>query len=147
MPECYKFGFYILKIVLSVNVNLDATDKYGRTALHVACERSLTEAASLILTSMDLLNVDKKDNFGWTPLHYCAANDSCDAAKLLLSKGAIVSTPTSDGFTAIQLAAITSSKSTYNQLLNSGADTYEVSPYKKQRSNQLSIIDAMMIQT
>ena len=59
---------------------------YGKSALHIAAEKDLLEAAKwLINKGADL---EAKDISGLTPLHMAATLNSLQVARLLIAKGA-----------------------------------------------------------
>ena len=78
-------------------------ERYDETALHIAAEKNLLEAAKwLINQGADL---EAKDIAGWTPLHYTAIYGSVDVARLLISRGAKVNAKNVYGWTALHWAA------------------------------------------
>merc|ERR1712038_1979521 len=68
--------------------DVNQRDEYNRTALHIAAEKDLLEAAKwLINKGADL---EAQDMDGETPLHYTAKGDSVDVTRLLINRGAKV---------------------------------------------------------
>ena len=75
-----------VKQLLNEGANIDKTDEFGYSSLHLASYKGLNEMARLLIDSD--INVDIKDKNGQTALHYVALNNQFDLAELLLEKGA-----------------------------------------------------------
>lgn len=67
-------------------IDLDATDNLGRTALHYCVEFGLCEEARFLLDHG--VNVNARDKGDFPPAYFAAKCRKYDAMKLLLSKGA-----------------------------------------------------------
>ena len=96
-------------------------ERFGETALHIAAEKDLLEAAKwLINKGADL---EAKDGFGYTPLHWAAEEDSVDVARLLISRGAKVNAKDSDGgWTPLHLTAERNFLKMAQLLIDNGAN-------------------------
>ncbi len=77
-------------------------DEAGRTALHFACDRGQTAAASLLIEKD--AQVDELDEDGLTPLHYAAACEHPEIVRILLSSGADMNIRDKDGNTPKMIA-------------------------------------------
>ncbi len=64
------------------NINLNATDKYNKTALHYAAEKGFSEITKLLLAKNANANI--KNNADTLPLHYTALNGHSNTTKLLI---------------------------------------------------------------
>ena len=95
-------------LLLDAQLNITGRDvnqrfEYNKTALHIAAEKDLLEAAKwLINKGADL---EAKDSWGATPLHFAASWDSVDVAHLLISRRAKVNAKRGDGQTPLHVAA------------------------------------------
>lgn len=69
------------------NVNINAQDEEGRTALHIAAESGDVKAIAALLKTAGI-NVDKRDKEGWTPLCFAVASQCCQAVLTLADAGA-----------------------------------------------------------
>ncbi len=58
-----------LRILLATNVDVNARDSKGDTALHVAASRGRSEAIELLLAHG--ANIEAQDDNNRTPLHLC----------------------------------------------------------------------------
>ena len=60
----------------------------GETALHIAAQKDLLEAAKWLIN--EGADLDAMDGWGQTPLHVAVWEDSVDVARLLIDSGAKV---------------------------------------------------------
>lgn len=77
-----------VKEILGTDVDLNARDEMGSTALWWAATKGPVKLVELLLEKG--ANVDAKDNYGETPLMKACINSKIDIAKLLIEKGADV---------------------------------------------------------
>ena len=95
-------------------------DDFGYTALHIAAERDLLEAAKwLINVGADL---EARDINNATALHVAAWKDSLRVATLLVEEGADVSLKNSNGRTPLHWSAYFDSIKVARLLLNKSCD-------------------------
>lgn len=80
-------GEPMVQLLLEHHADPCLSNRWGLTALHVACYEG-SAALTRLLLKQSTIKVDKTDNFGWTPLHYAAQTDSKAVAELLLAHGA-----------------------------------------------------------
>jgi ankyrin repeat protein len=81
----------IVKILLKHNANINAQDKYNKTALHLAVSydcASYNTVAIIQLLLEEGAKVDIADQFGATPLYEAAHDGSLEIVKMLLAYGA-----------------------------------------------------------
>ncbi len=79
----------LIKLLLSRNdINVNAKNNEGDTALHFATRGCFTEIMKLLLAKPDL-DVNAKDNEGRVALHYAAMLGQQDSVKLLLNNKGI----------------------------------------------------------
>ncbi|KAB0790883.1 hypothetical protein PPYR_14970 [Photinus pyralis] len=91
-----------VKKLVAAGCEINATNKYGQTSLHVA----------LLCSSIDVIHdliehgadVNMQDEECRTPLHYAVDNDNLEAVCMLLTYGADVSMLCKDNMTAFTLA-------------------------------------------
>jgi len=99
-------------------VLINETDKYGRTALHLAAISANEEVASTLVSKGAFANAQDED--GETPLHL---SESATIAEFLLRKGgASPNVPNIDGITALHLAVQRRDLDLVRTLLRYGAD-------------------------
>lgn len=67
-------------------IDFNATDNVGRTALHYCAEFDMCDVASLLLDHG--VDVNARDNGGYTPAYFAAKHRKYFATKLLLERGA-----------------------------------------------------------
>ncbi|HSS39791.1 MAG TPA: ankyrin repeat domain-containing protein [Polyangia bacterium] len=94
----------LLGLLLESKANVNARDTRGATALHVAAEEVLPEAATLLIGRG--ADVDLQDEEGNTPLGRAvfSARGRYDVVRLLLKTGASPDVPNKAGETPRQLA-------------------------------------------
>lgn len=71
------------------DLNVNATDEYGQTALYIACKKNQANAAKVLLNQPNI-NVNQATILGNSPLLIAAWNDNNELAKLLLEHNADV---------------------------------------------------------
>lgn len=86
--------------LIEAKVALDATNRWGKTALHRACESNQAACASHLIRAG--ANLDASDNDGLTPLICAARNGSWESMQLLLEGGAAVNQSAHQGGTALR---------------------------------------------
>jgi ankyrin repeat protein len=67
----------LLQLLMGKDVNIAATDNYGRTALDHAASRGHAEAVKLLLDAN--ADVNAQDEDGWTALHRAARSGNAEA--------------------------------------------------------------------
>lgn len=94
-----KWDHETIRIVLATNINVDLSDKIGRTALHWCAVTGKPDLASALLsnTGRQRANVKAVTERGRTALHLAAEQDHVDIVNLLLASGADKEA-TSDGY-------------------------------------------------
>jgi len=83
--------------------SMNATDKTGNTALHLAALLGHTNIAQFLLSASPSLLSSSNTN-GETPLHLAAAENNVEVVKWLIAQGAALKALTKDGLTPYQVA-------------------------------------------
>ena len=103
-------GTLLKHLILKHAHDLDASDVYGQTALHIAAFASNFESTQMLIEHT--ANINARDNRGCTPLHYAVVNGKPDSkldlfpcVQLLLERGADANTQNNRGTTPLHLAA------------------------------------------
>ena len=123
-------GFTAIAENLGVDVN--QTNTYGETPLHVAAKFGKFDVAQLLLDRG--ADVNKARNYGVTPLYIAAERGQLAVAQLLLDRGADVNKAVMHGRTPLYIAAYNGQLAVAQLLLDRGADvnqaetTYGVTP-------------------
>ncbi|KAF5974783.1 ankyrin unc44 [Fusarium coicis] len=104
------------------NIEVNAKDKGGLTALHHACLSQQPDIVEVLIeiTAIDLNAVDKDMQ---TPLHLAAQLDDERTLKLLAGKISEVDHQDNNGQTALHIAALCGLENHTRVLLDKGADT------------------------
>ncbi len=88
--------------LLSKGADINARNRYGKTALETALAGSSSEVVALILDKAD---VKKADENGNTPLFTAVTRGNVEYVRLLIDKGADVNAQNAGGDTVLHLAA------------------------------------------
>ena len=115
-------------LILKRPGDLDASDKYGITALHIAAHAANCKIAQMLIERTAAIN--GKDDKGRTPLHYAMhdgmtgwyegeqeLHDVFCCVRLLLDHGASADAQNNDGSTPLHVAAFRMSKETVQSLI------------------------------
>lgn len=107
---CWPSKEMVQCLVLDCGVNVNATDKLGRTALHLACTSSKDDSVVLVQCLVETCRADiyAKDKDGQTALHHAIVSiHSIEKSRILVLSGGGVLGMTMDnvGRTALHLAA------------------------------------------
>lgn len=110
---------------------VDARDKDGWTALHMAANANQNQMIALLLAKGAEVNVKtleksgwrhSKKEFGWTALHMAANAGNNQMAELLLANEAKANVKTNVGHTPLHMACIDGHKSMVELLITKGAE-------------------------
>ena len=93
-----------VELLLQYNADINAKGRYGLTALLMAIQQGKQGIVELLLQNNADVNA-KSDYDGSTPLIMAARYGQLEIVELLLQKNADVNAKTSDGSTALALAA------------------------------------------
>ena len=107
-------------------INLDALNKRGESALHIACSRG---AKNIVISLLDHgARTDLVDVYGDTALHNAAIKNNLEIVNLLLScpqnKKAIINTQNLRGQSSLHVACLKGSGEVVKILLDHGADMH-----------------------
>ena len=106
--------------LLEKGADMNAIDKYGRTALIMAIQNGHTEIVTRLLEKG--ANVNAKNSYGVTALHIASREGHTDIVAMLLEKGADVNAKSDGGYTALISASESGHTETVAMLLEKGAD-------------------------
>ena len=92
----------VKKLINKKNVDINAVDKEGRTALHLAVAFSRMDVVELLVEKGAIK--EKRNYLGWTPLHVAVAFEEVDIARFLLEKGVNTEKRNNIGWTPLHAA-------------------------------------------
>ena len=104
----------------SEDVDINAKDKDGNTALHIAVAQGNKKEVEVLLSKG--ADVNAKDKLGNMPLHRALARRSREIIELLLSRGAHVNAKDQNNNTALHRAVVAANRDLVEVLLSYGAD-------------------------
>jgi len=111
----------IVTLLLTHKANVNALDKYGRSALHKAAYEGCTEVVQLLLQTPGI-NVELEEIcYGQTALHIACARNHVDIACLLLRSNSNINAVDWDGWTPLHLACFKGNKAVVTALLSHDA--------------------------
>lgn len=117
-----KGNLAVVQSLLKQNVDVNAAQGDGNTALHWAAYRDDLEMARLLIQAGANVKVRTRLG-GMTPLHLAATNGSAAIIDLLLKAGADPNVANGNGTTALMLAAASGKVDAIKFLLDGGADS------------------------
>jgi len=83
-----EIAIYIIEFLLLHNANINITNKYGETPLHLCCKFSFTKITEFLIYKN--CNIDVKDKFGKTPLMYACEYGQIEQVITLIENNADV---------------------------------------------------------
>ncbi|HSW76337.1 MAG TPA: ankyrin repeat domain-containing protein [Candidatus Saccharimonadales bacterium] len=102
---CAYGNIEIVRKLLRFDININASDKYGRTSLFAAVERGHIEIVKLLLANSKV-DVNKATHFGMTPLFIAAQEGKADIVELFLGDPRTeINKANIDGVTPLFMAA------------------------------------------
>jgi ankyrin repeat protein len=108
--------------LIDSGADLTVRNAQGKTALHLAAERSQQGKDRLVAKLLAKgADINTRDNAGRTPLFVAAEESDMGVATLLIQKGASVNVPRDDGRTPLMLAAQTDNLPMIRLLVDKGA--------------------------
>ncbi len=111
----------LIKLLIEKGADVNATDKYGRTALHFAARAGKCENIGVLVTSGAQLERTEIKNY-YTPLMEAAWAGKSQAAGCLAQVGSGIDSQDGFGFTALMHAVWSRDAATVKILLEAGAD-------------------------
>ena len=115
-----RSNIYEVEKLLKQGADVNAKDKYGRAALHLAAFWGFADIVKLLLDKG--AEVNATDNTGRTALHWAAFWGFADIVEALVIAGANLNAKDFAGRTALQLAAFDGSADIVQALVIAGAD-------------------------
>ncbi|KAL4871989.1 ankyrin repeat-containing domain protein [Aspergillus spectabilis] len=111
----------IVDLLIRKNARLDAVDKSGSTALHLAASRGHCGVMELLLNS-EAMNIEAQDSRGRTALWIAAERGEIEATHVLLLFKAKVNARADEQMTALHAVAKQGDEAIVKLLVNGGAD-------------------------
>lgn len=142
---CKKQNLSIVKLLVENGADVNATNKYGTTALYYAIDNNSAsmEIVELLLKNNANPNVD-------TILHIACRNQNLKIIKLLVENGADVNFIDNNGRTALfdAINAKNANKEIIRYLIANGADIHKednngISPLSFAESNKISLVKVL----
>jgi ankyrin len=120
LQACHEGHVEVVKCLIDHGCNLQATCRYGYTALHIASMNNHRDIVELLL-SMLVINIDQKGDEGMTALHLACRKGNLEVVLLLLDYNANLEACTRHGMTALHLASKRGYATIAEMLLKQGA--------------------------
>ncbi len=109
-----------VEFLVSKDVSVNATDKYGCTLLHWAALKGHLDIAKFLVDKE--ANVNAKDILGRTPIHFAVMNNHMNITDFLLKQGVSVDETDKNGSTPLHYAAEFSELDSARFLIEKGAN-------------------------
>lgn len=124
ISDDFKAVQYMVWQIVAKYVPVDSRNKYGETALHVACstvrQDAVHVARQLVRGGADVNALNRK---GETPLHWACSHGAADVTEFLIRHGADVNRATTrERLTPLHVATINHHPQLVSLLLAAGAD-------------------------
>ncbi|MCA7010493.1 ankyrin repeat domain-containing protein [Wolbachia endosymbiont of Tribolium confusum] len=119
----------IVEFLVSKDVSVNATDKYGCTLLHWAALKGHSDITKFLVDKG--ANVNAKDILGRIPMHFAIMNNNVNITGFLLNKGANVDEADKNGWTPLHWAALEDCLEVAKFLVDKGADVNAKDIYGK----------------
>ena len=114
--------------IIAHSAEINKPDKFGKTALHYACENgNLAPAESLIAHSAE---INKPDKTGKTALHYACEKGNLALAESLIAHSAEINKPDISEKTALHYACKNGNIALVEELITHGAEFVGVNPLR-----------------
>ncbi len=120
LQACHEGHVEVVKCLIDHGSNLQATCRYGYTALHIASLNGHRDIVELLL-SLQAINIDQKGDEGMTALHLACRKGNLEVVQLLLDFNANLEACTRHGMTALHLASKRGYATIAEMLLKQGA--------------------------
>ena len=120
LEACKQGNIEDVKRLLEQNVDVNAKDNYGQTALMLAEGEGHTEIVEILIDNG--ADVNAKDIYGKTALMWAAINGHTEIVEILIDNGADVNAKDNDGQTALMLAEGEGHTEAAKLLIDNGAD-------------------------
>ncbi len=99
----YKGHEAVVRALLKAGAEVEVTNSFGSTPLHIAAQNGHLDVISLLLEKK--AKVDVKNKFGWSPIHLAAQNGEASVVESLVQVGADVNSAGKYGLTPLDMAA------------------------------------------
>jgi ankyrin repeat protein len=116
----------MVKLLLDLGANINATDKHKRNVLHYVCGNSKVNRRFIKFFINKGVDVESRDCNGRTPLHLCCIQRNCVALVILLENGANVNSKGSMNQTPLYDAIFGLCYDCVKVLIDHGADVNAV---------------------
>ena len=140
-------------ILIAAGCELEATDKYGRTPLHVAAFFGHELLIGVLLSAGDTHNLPagsdprRKDFSGCTPIHMSATSGHLEACRKLAMVGAELDATDMYGRNCLHMSAFNGSIECLDFLISSGADCRSVDSLGLYTSQNLILISCILFRS
>lgn len=110
----------LVRLLLSAQADLKASDDLRMTALHIACQNGYALVAQALLDQDAPLNA--VTTFGWTPLHWATENGHVDVLRELLTAQVSMEIRNVDGESPLLVAVRRGRLAVIDALVSAGAE-------------------------
>lgn len=134
---------HVVEYLLKRGASIEATDSYGRSALHLAAWKGRTSVVEFLLMKAEekeIPIVNMKTNGADCPLHEAAEFGHMEVCKLLIERGAKVEAESWDG-TPLCKAAKEGHHEIVALLLANGANPNKINPNGKSSAFHLAVVN------
>ena len=143
----FKGNYEAVQVLINnEEIDVNAKTSKNQTALHLACERSITETVKILLSKPGIDTLCKVMNSDMTALHISCQNGNCEIVKILLdlepnlSLKQFINEPSQGNMTPLHLACLNGNSDVVKLLCQTEGVNINALDFENQTPIQIAVI-------